>query len=93
MADHPNGSVPFSAGLHSCTSARCGPQEKCPKTKGNVLDPIEVIGEYGTDATRFTFGGGWQRRETDIAFKLGPHTGFTGRLQTRFGNAGALLCS
>lgn len=28
---------------------------KMSKTLGNVIDPIEVIDEYGTDATRFTF--------------------------------------
>src|ERR1700747_1482266 len=29
-------------------------RQKMSKTKGNVLDPIEVIEQYGTDATRFT---------------------------------------
>jgi valyl-tRNA synthetase len=28
--------------------------QKMSKTKGNVIDPIEVIGKYGTDAVRFT---------------------------------------
>ncbi|MHA6692871.1 valine--tRNA ligase [Devosia sp. A449] len=28
--------------------------QKMSKTKGNVIDPLELIGQYGADATRFT---------------------------------------
>lgn len=28
------------------------------KSLGNVVDPLEVIGQYGTDALRFTMGTG-----------------------------------
>jgi valyl-tRNA synthetase len=37
------------------------------KTKGNVLDPIDVIKQYGTDATRFTLAS-MAAPGTDIAF-------------------------
>ena len=29
-------------------------RQKMSKTKGNVIDPIEVVGKFGTDAVRFT---------------------------------------
>jgi valyl-tRNA synthetase len=42
-------------------------RQKMSKTKGNVLDPIEVIKQYGTDATRFTLAS-MASPGTDIAF-------------------------
>ncbi|HYG98273.1 MAG TPA: valine--tRNA ligase [Terriglobales bacterium] len=42
-------------------------RQKMSKTKGNVLDPIEVINQYGTDATRFTLAS-MASPGTDIAF-------------------------
>ncbi len=42
-------------------------RQKMSKTKGNVLDPIEVIAKYGTDATRFTLAA-MASPGTDIAF-------------------------
>jgi valyl-tRNA synthetase len=42
-------------------------RQKMSKTKGNVLDPIEVIKEFGTDATRFTLAS-MAAPGTDIAF-------------------------
>jgi valyl-tRNA synthetase len=42
-------------------------RQKMSKTKGNVLDPIEVIAKYGTDATRFTLAS-MAAPGTDIAF-------------------------
>jgi valyl-tRNA synthetase len=66
MADHPNGSVPFrQVNIHALV--RDAERKKMSKTKGNVLDPIEVIGEYGTDATRFTLAA-MAAPGTDIAF-------------------------
>ena len=32
-------------------------REKMSKTKGNVVDPIEIVKQYGTDAVRFTLAG------------------------------------
>ena len=37
------------------------------KTKGNVVDPIEIIEKYGTDAVRFTLAA-MAAPGTDIAF-------------------------
>jgi valyl-tRNA synthetase len=45
------------------------------KTKGNVLDPIEVIEKYGTDATRFTLAA-MSSPGTDIAFNENRTEGY-----------------
>jgi valyl-tRNA synthetase len=45
--------VPFhTIYLHGLVRDEHG--QKMSKTKGNVTDPLEVMGEYGTDALRFT---------------------------------------
>ncbi len=47
------GKVPFHmVYLHGLV--RDGDGQKMSKSKGNVVDPIEVMDEYGTDALRFT---------------------------------------
>jgi len=66
MAEHPQGSVPFRQ-VYIHALVRDADRKKMSKTKGNVLDPIEVIGEYGTDATRFTLAA-MAAPGTDIAF-------------------------
>jgi valyl-tRNA synthetase len=33
---------------------------KMSKSLGNVVDPVDTIREYGTDALRFTLATGWQ---------------------------------
>ncbi len=59
-------SVPFQdVYIHALVRDTDG--QKMSKTKGNVLDPIEVIGKYGTDATRFTLAA-MASPGTDIAF-------------------------
>jgi valyl-tRNA synthetase len=45
------------------------------KTKGNVLDPIQVIEKYGTDATRFTLAA-MSSPGTDIAFNESRTEGY-----------------
>ena len=66
MADHPQGSVPFRK-VYIHALVRDADKKKMSKTKGNVLDPIEVIEKYGTDATRFTLAA-MAAPGTDIAF-------------------------
>lgn len=47
------GQVPFSTVyLHGLVTDSKG--QKMSKTKGNVIDPVEVISEYGTDVLRFS---------------------------------------
>ena len=50
-------------------------RQKMSKTKGNVLDPIEVIEHYGTDATRFTLAS-MAAPGTDIAFSESRTAGY-----------------
>ncbi len=53
MGVHFTGKVPFSnVVLHAIVRDEDG--EKMSKTKGNVIDPLELIDQYGADALRFT---------------------------------------
>src|SRR5262249_38297108 len=62
-------SVPFrDVYIHALV--RDAERQKMSKTKGNVLDPIQVIEKYGTDATRFTLAA-MSSPGTDIAFNEG----------------------
>ncbi len=48
------GEVPFhTVYLHGLVRDEYG--QKMAKSKGNVVDPIEIMDEYGTDAVRFSF--------------------------------------
>ena len=49
---HFTGRAPFSV-VHLHGLVRVG-GEKMSKTRGNVIDPLEAIAEFGADATRFT---------------------------------------
>ncbi len=49
---HFTGQAPFST-VHLHGLVRIG-GEKMSKTKGNVIDPLEAIAEFGADAVRFT---------------------------------------
>lgn len=50
---HFRGEVPFrDVVLHAIVRDEHG--EKMSKTRGNVIDPLDVIAEHGTDALRFT---------------------------------------
>jgi valyl-tRNA synthetase len=59
-------SVPYKE-VYIHALVRDAERQKMSKTKGNVLDPIEVIEKYGTDATRFTLAA-MASPGTDIAF-------------------------
>ena len=50
-------------------------REKMSKTKGNVIDPIEIVKQYGTDAVRFTRAS-MASPGTDIAFTVAPTEGY-----------------
>jgi valyl-tRNA synthetase len=50
---HFKGDVPFRA-VHLTGLVRDAEGQKMSKTKGNVLDPSELIAEFGADALRFT---------------------------------------
>ncbi len=50
-------------------------REKMSKTKGNVIDPIEIVKLYGTDAVRFTLAS-MASPGTDIAFNVARTEGY-----------------
>jgi valyl-tRNA synthetase len=50
-------------------------REKMSKTKGNVIDPIEIVKHYGTDAVRFTLAS-MASPGTDIAFNVARTEGY-----------------
>jgi valyl-tRNA synthetase len=58
--------VPFKA-VYIHALVRDANREKMSKTKGNVIDPIDIITKYGTDAVRFTLAS-MASPGTDIAF-------------------------
>jgi len=67
-------SVPFRE-VYIHALVRDADRQKMSKMKGNVLDPIEVIGKYGTDATRFTLAA-MAAPGTDIAFSESRTDGY-----------------
>ncbi|MGZ4874677.1 MAG: class I tRNA ligase family protein, partial [Candidatus Angelobacter sp.] len=71
---HPQGSVPFhNVYIHALV--RDADRQKMSKTKGNVIDPIEVTEKYGTDAVRFTLAS-MASPGTDIAFSESRTDGY-----------------
>jgi valyl-tRNA synthetase len=74
MADHPRGSVPFQ-NVYIHALVRDADRQKMSKTKGNVIDPIEVTEKYGTDAVRFTLAS-MASPGTDIAFSESRTDGY-----------------
>jgi valyl-tRNA synthetase len=67
-------SVPFRE-VYIHALVRDAERQKMSKTKGNVLDPIQVIEQYGTDATRFTLAS-MASPGTDIAFNPARTEGY-----------------
>src|SRR5262249_32065321 len=59
-------SVPFRE-VYIHALVRDAERQKISKTKGNVIDPIEITEKYGTDAVRFTLAS-MASPGTDIAF-------------------------
>ena len=58
--------VPFRE-VYIHALVRDAERQKMSKTKGNVIDPIEIVKRYGTDAVRFTLAT-MASPGTDIAF-------------------------
>jgi valyl-tRNA synthetase len=74
FADRRDDSVPFRE-VYIHALVRDAERQKMSKTKGNVIDPIEIIGKYGTDATRFTLAA-MASPGTDIAFNPARTEGY-----------------
>jgi valyl-tRNA synthetase len=67
-------SVPFRQ-VYIHALVRDAERQKMSKTKGNVIDPVEVIQRFGTDATRFTLAA-MAAPGTDIAFNESRTEGY-----------------
>jgi valyl-tRNA synthetase len=66
--------VPFrNVYIHALV--RDADRQKISKTKGNVIDPIEIVTQYGTDAVRFTLAS-QASPGTDIAFNEARTEGY-----------------
>jgi valyl-tRNA synthetase len=74
FADRVDDSVPFRE-VYIHALVRDAERQKMSKTKGNVIDPIEIIQKYGTDATRFTLAA-MASPGTDIAFNPARTEGY-----------------
>ena len=73
-ADKKDDSVPFrNVYIHALV--RDAERQKMSKTKGNVIDPLEIIDRFGTDATRFTLAA-MAAPGTDIAFNESRTDGY-----------------
>jgi valyl-tRNA synthetase len=67
-------SVPFHQ-VYIHALVRDAERQKMSKTKGNVIDPLEIIQRFGTDATRFTLAA-MAAPGTDIAFNQSRTEGY-----------------
>ncbi|MGA9907789.1 MAG: valine--tRNA ligase [Candidatus Sulfotelmatobacter sp.] len=67
-------SVPFRQ-VYIHALVRDADRQKMSKTKGNVIDPLEIIDRFGTDATRFTLAA-MAAPGTDIAFSESRTEGY-----------------
>jgi valyl-tRNA synthetase len=66
--------VPFRE-VYIHALVRDADRQKMSKTKGNVMDPIEIVQHYGTDAVRFTLAS-MASPGTDIAFNEARTEGY-----------------
>ncbi len=74
FAGRADDTVPFRE-VYIHALVRDAERQKMSKTKGNVIDPIEIIEKYGTDATRFTLAA-MASPGTDIAFNPARTEGY-----------------
>ena len=73
-SDKQDDSVPFRH-VYIHALVRDADRQKMSKTKGNVIDPLEIIERFGTDATRFTLAA-MAAPGTDIAFSESRTDGY-----------------
>jgi valyl-tRNA synthetase len=73
-ADKKDDSVPFRQ-VYIHALVRDAERQKMSKTKGNVIDPLDIIDRFGTDATRFTLAA-MAAPGTDIAFNESRTEGY-----------------
>jgi len=69
-----NDSVPFRH-VYIHALVRDAERQKMSKTKGNVIDPLDIIERFGTDAVRFTLAA-MAAPGTDIAFSESRTEGY-----------------
>ena len=72
--DKKDDSVPFRE-VYIHALVRDAERQKMSKTKGNVVDPLDIIQRFGTDATRFTLAA-MAAPGTDIAFNESRTEGY-----------------
>jgi valyl-tRNA synthetase len=72
--DFKNDSVPFRH-VYIHALVRDADRQKMSKTKGNVIDPLDIIERFGTDAVRFTLAA-MAAPGTDIAFSESRTDGY-----------------
>jgi valyl-tRNA synthetase len=72
--DFKNDSVPFHH-VYIHALVRDADRQKMSKTKGNVIDPLDIIERFGTDAVRFTLAA-MAAPGTDIAFSESRTDGY-----------------
>jgi valyl-tRNA synthetase len=72
--DKKDDSVPFRQ-VYIHALVRDAERQKMSKTKGNVIDPLDIIERFGTDATRFTLAA-MAAPGTDIAFSESRTEGY-----------------
>ena len=71
---HPDDAVPFRR-VYIHALVRDADRQKMSKTKGNVVDPLDVMKRFGTDAVRFTLAA-MAAPGTDIAFNESRTEGY-----------------
>jgi valyl-tRNA synthetase len=79
--DKKNDSVPFRQ-VYIHALVRDAERQKMSKVKGNVIDPLDVIERFGTDAARFTLAA-MAAPGTDIAFsesRTGGYRAFANKI-------------
>src|SRR5271169_6883283 len=88
MRGHKRGEMPFRT-VYIHALVRDAEGQKMAKMKGNVIDPIEIIERYGTDAVRFTLAA-MAAPGTDIAFSEKQTEGYRA-FANKIWNASRLL--